>query len=95
MILNLRREKTMCLCIPSVVLSTDLSQMSARVDTLGVTRDVNISLIESSVNIGDHLLIHVGFAISKIDQQEAMESLATYRTLLDEMDKEDVHFLLS
>ncbi len=84
----------MCLCIPSLVLSVDVEGMSAQVDTLGVQREVNISLIDTPVNIGDHLLIHVGFAISKIDKQEAMESLATYQTLLAEMDKEDVPSLL-
>jgi len=69
--------------------------MIARVETLGVSREVNTQLIADAINIGDHLLVHVGFAINKIDPQEAMESLETYKTLLAEMEQDDISMLLS
>ncbi|MFV0574963.1 MAG: HypC/HybG/HupF family hydrogenase formation chaperone [Vibrio sp.] len=85
----------MCLCIPSSVVSFDAEAMCAVVETLGVTREVSTHLITDPIEIGDHLLIHVGFAISKIDHKEAMESIETYKTLIAEMEKEDVNMLLS
>ncbi|MEH6530839.1 MAG: HypC/HybG/HupF family hydrogenase formation chaperone [Photobacterium frigidiphilum] len=84
----------MCLCIPSNVLEVYPDESSALVDTLGVQRQVNTHLISAPLAVGDHVLIHVGFAISKIDQQEAQESLETYRQLLAEMDEEDIKVLL-
>jgi len=85
----------MCLCIPSSVIDVDPEQNTALVDTLGVTREVSTHLISEPIAIGDHLLIHVGFAISKIDQQEAQESLAIYQALLEQMNQDDIKTLLS
>jgi hydrogenase expression/formation protein HypC len=49
----------------------------ALVDVLGVRRRINIGLLENEeLAVGDWVLIHVGFAISKIDEQEAAEALA-------------------
>ncbi|WP_415679286.1 HypC/HybG/HupF family hydrogenase formation chaperone [Vibrio mytili] len=88
-------ENTMCLCIPSRVLSVDEDGMTAKVDTLGVCKEISTHLISDPVAVGDHLLVHVGFAISKINQQEAATNLATYEALLAEMEQEDVAVLLS
>ncbi|WP_086982380.1 HypC/HybG/HupF family hydrogenase formation chaperone [Vibrio aphrogenes] len=85
----------MCLCIPSKVVSFDPASLSAVVDTLGVTREISTHLISEPIAVGDHLLIHVGFAISKIDYQEAMESIETYKKLIAEMEKDDINMLLS
>ncbi|MGR5298849.1 HypC/HybG/HupF family hydrogenase formation chaperone [Vibrio mediterranei] len=85
----------MCLCIPSVVVSLDSDGMSAVVETLGVTRQVSTHLIGESIEVGDHLLIHIGFAISKINHQEAIESIETYKKLIAEMEKDDIDMLLS
>jgi hydrogenase expression/formation protein HypC len=80
----------MCLCIPASVIEVDSVQQIARVETLGVSREVSTHLIAEPIEVGDHLLIHVGFAISKIDQQEAQESLKTYRELMDGVAPGDV-----
>ncbi len=75
----------MCLAIPGqVVEMVDDVNRLARVDVAGVRRNVNVGLLDSdgdSVGEGDWVLIHVGFAMSKIDEEEA---LAT-RRLLEEM----------
>ncbi len=55
----------MCLCIPSSVIEINSEQMTARVETLGVVREVSTHLISDPIKLGDHLLIHVGFAIAK------------------------------
>jgi len=67
----------MCLGIPGEVIEiladrTDL----ARVDVSGVKRAINIGLLsEETVEPGDWVLIHVGFALSKIDEQEAKAAM--------------------
>jgi len=70
-------EQGMCLGIPGQVLEilTDQPDL-ARVDVSGVRRAVNIGLLEEeNVQPGDWILIHVGFALSKIDEAEAMAAL--------------------
>ena len=78
----------MCLAIPGQVLEVvDDANRLALVDVAGVRRKVNIGLLDdgdSAADAGDWVLIHVGFAISKVDEAEA---LAT-RKLLEEMGAE-------
>lgn len=67
----------MCLSIPSKVVEIDENNM-AIVDTMGVRRQVTLDLINEKVEIGDYVLIHVGFALNKISQEEAQLSLDAY-----------------
>ncbi|SHO55597.1 HypC/HybG/HupF family hydrogenase formation chaperone [Vibrio quintilis] len=78
----------MCLCIPSCVVEVRSGTQTALVETMGVVKEVSTHLIAESISVGEHLLIHVGFAISKIDQEEAQKSLETYQQLMDEIDPE-------
>ncbi|HYJ00028.1 MAG TPA: HypC/HybG/HupF family hydrogenase formation chaperone [Thermoleophilaceae bacterium] len=75
----------MCLAIPGQVIEVvDDANRLAKVDVAGVRRTVNIGLLDGegeSAGPGDWVLIHVGFALSKVDEQEA---LAT-RKLLEQM----------
>ena len=66
----------MCLAIPGQILDVvDEQNRLARVDVAGVKRNVNIGLLDADdvggVGPGDWVLIHVGFAISKVDEEEA------------------------
>ena len=83
-----RGRTSMCLAVPGQILDmTDEANRLARVDVAGVQRNVNIGLLDSggtSVGPGDWVLIHVGFAISQVDEHEA---LAT-RRLLEQMGAE-------
>ena len=63
----------MCLSIPSKVLSIDENNF-AIVETLGVKRGVSLDLIGEPVAVGEYILIHVGFAMSKIDTEQALAS---------------------
>ena len=67
----------MCLSIPSKVVEIDKDNM-AIVDTMAVRRQVTLDLINEKVEIGDYVLIHVGFALNKISQEEAQLSLDAY-----------------
>ncbi len=75
----------MCLAIPGQIVDVvDDENRLASVDVAGVRRTVNIGLLDvegTSAAPGDWVLIHVGFALSKIDQEEARATLA----LLEEM----------
>ncbi len=79
----------MCLSIPSKVTKIDENNM-ATVEAFGVKREVTLDLISEEVNVGDYILIHVGYAMSKIDEKSALESLKVYEQMLDVMDKEEV-----
>ena len=73
----------MCLGIPGqVVKLSDEHEHLARVDVNGVGRTINIGLLEDEgVHCGDWVLIHVGFAMSKIDEEEARLALASLQML--------------
>lgn len=77
----------MCLAIPGKVIAiVDEENRLARVDVVGVQRTVNVGLLEGEerVDVGDWVLIHVGFALSKIDEEEAIAT----RKLLEAMGAE-------
>jgi hydrogenase expression/formation protein HypC len=67
----------MCLGIPGQVVEFAADGHLAMVDVVGVRRRINIGLVEDDgVKPGDWVLIHVGFAMSIIDEEEARSSLA-------------------
>jgi len=78
----------MCLAIPGqVVEMVDEQHRLALVDIAGVRRNVNVGLLdldEGGVQPGDWVLIHVGFAISRVDEREARAT----RELLERMGAE-------
>lgn len=76
----------MCLSIPSKVVDIDEYNM-ATVDTMGIKRHVSLDLMADEINIGDYILIHVGFAMNKIDEEEALQSLEVYREMLEAMEE--------
>lgn len=78
----------MCLSIPSKIVEIDDDNM-ATVDTMGVKRQVSLDLMPDKVDIGDYILIHVGFAMNKIDEEEALQSLEVYQEMLQAMEEEE------
>jgi len=62
----------MCLAIPAKVLS--IEQMSAVVDMGGIRREVSLMLTPETV-VGDYVLLHCGYAIQRLDEDEALETL--------------------
>ena len=71
----------------------DAERQIAKVEVAGVRRNVNIGLLtgDDRPELGEYVLIHVGFALSKIDEQEAMETLRMLESLgaayTDELDQ--------
>jgi len=80
----------MCLSIPSKVTKINLETNMATVDTMGVSRDAALDLMEEGdVKIGDYVLLHIGFVMNKIDEEDAILSLDTYKEIIELMDEED------
>ncbi len=82
----------MCLAIPGKIVEiVDEENHLAKVDVGGVRRNVNIGMFDDGeVMVGDYVLIHVGFAMSKIDEKEAEETLRLLKEIGDyetEMDQ--------
>jgi len=75
----------MCLAIPAKIIRID-DQMGT-IDMEGTQREVSLLLLEDA-KIGDYVIVHAGFAIHKIDETEAMESLKVLRELVSFMDGE-------
>jgi hydrogenase expression/formation protein HypC len=79
----------MCLGIPGQVVELLDHEHLAKVDVSGVGRVVNIGLLEDEqVTPGDWVLIHVGFAMSKIDEQEAARAIASLQLMGQAYDDE-------
>ena len=79
----------MCLSIPSKIKSIDKETNTCIVDTMGVERSASLDLIDKEVKIGDYVLIHIGFAMNKIDEEDALESLKVYQEIIDKMEEND------
>ncbi len=75
----------MCLAIPGRITEfVDEHLRLARVDVAGVQRTVNVGLVDTDerpAQIGDWVLIHVGFALSLVDEAEALETLSLLRQM--------------
>lgn len=70
----------MCLAVPGQVTSVEGNQ--ANVDFGGVLRKVNVSLVDAKV--GEWVVVHAGFAIEKMDEEEARETLKLWGEILDQ-----------
>ena len=82
----------MCLAIPAKIVEiVDSENQIAKVEVGGVRRNVNIGMLDKDdARVGNYVLIHVGFAMSRIDEKEAEETLKLLEELGDfqtEMDQ--------
>lgn len=69
----------MCLAVPARVMV--INGEDAILDYGGVKRNANIGML-SDVKVGDYVLVHVGYAISKMDEEEALETLKLWDEML-------------
>ena len=73
----------MCIAIPGKI-SKIIDENKAEVDFGGVFREVNLDLLggSSEINVGDHVLVHVGYAISIITEEEARLTIEAFDELI-------------
>ena len=70
----------MCLAIPAQVLLIDTAAQTATVDLDGVRKTVSIALVPEA-KVGDHVVVHVGYALAIVDPAEAERTLALFGEL--------------
>jgi len=77
-----KKEKSMCLAVPGRILSIESSSglRMGVVDFGGVSQEVCLEYTPEA-GIGDYVIVHVGFAISKLDPTRAEESLSTFHEI--------------
>ncbi|GAA7761816.1 HypC/HybG/HupF family hydrogenase formation chaperone [Helicobacter pylori] len=59
----------------------------ALLETLGVQREASLDLMGESVKVGDYVLLHIGYVMSKIDEKEALESIELYQEMIAKMNE--------
>jgi len=77
----------MCLGIPAKIIQIDESRQG-KVDYLGTKVRVNFALLEDA-KPGDWVIVHAGFAISKLDEEEAQETLSLLREIAQEQEGQE------
>jgi len=70
----------MCLSIPGQII--EITDEMAKVSVGGVVYEASIQMLDD-VKVGDYVLMHTGFAIQKISEEEAIETLQTFREFSD------------
>ncbi|MDW3560472.1 HypC/HybG/HupF family hydrogenase formation chaperone [Helicobacter pylori] len=75
----------MCLAIPSKVIA--INDNMVLLETLGVQREASLDLMGESVKVGDYVLLHIGYVMSKIDEKEALESIELYQEMIAKMNE--------
>jgi hydrogenase expression/formation protein HypC len=71
----------MCLAIPGLVCEL-ISEKRVMVDITGVKREADTSLLDEALEIGDYVLVHTGFIISKLDPEQAKKDLKLWEEIL-------------
>ena len=74
----------MCVGVPMQVVSIDGDNIVAEID--GVKRQASLMILGDEVAVGDFLIIHAGFAISKLDEEEARETIRMMKEVFSEED---------
>jgi hydrogenase expression/formation protein HypC len=77
----------MCVAVPTKVVS--IQDDTAVVDLSGARRSVSLLLMDDKVNSGDYVLVHAGFAIRKIDEDYAKETLDLFNKMYGTEEKFD------
>jgi hydrogenase expression/formation protein HypC len=62
--------------------------MMATVDVYGARREINLMLLPEEAHIGDFVLVHAGFAIQKVSEETAEDSLNLIREMIEAMDNQ-------
>ncbi|MDD2365707.1 MAG: HypC/HybG/HupF family hydrogenase formation chaperone [Desulfuromonadaceae bacterium] len=74
----------MCLGVPMKIVSKDGDSVIAEVD--GVKKEASVMLLGEEVEVGDYIIVHAGFAISKLDEEYAQETIRMMREVFSEED---------
>lgn len=76
----------MCLAIPAQITEL-LEDNRATVNIGGVFKEISLALLKDKVEVGDFVIMHVGFALSRLDQDDAEKTLGYFKEVLGEKDQ--------
>ena len=76
----------MCVAVPLLVKS--IENLQAEVEMAGVSRVVSLVLTPEA-KVGDYVIVHAGYAIGVLDEEEALETLELFRQIAEQADSED------
>jgi len=76
----------MCVAVPLLVKS--ISDLRAEVEMAGVTRVVSVDLTPEA-KVGDYVIVHAGYAIGILDEEEALETLELFKQMADLLETDD------
>lgn len=74
----------MCLGVPMKILSREGDTIIAEVD--GVQKEASVMLLDEELKVGDYVIVHAGFAISRLDEEYAQETLRIMREVFSPED---------
>ncbi len=74
----------MCLGIPAKIIKIENNM--GTIDMEGTRREVSL-LLQEDAKVGDYVIVHAGFAIQKIDEEQALETLSFLRQIVTELDE--------
>ena len=74
----------MCLGVPMKIISKEGDNVVAEVD--GVQKEASVMLLGEEVAVGDYIIVHAGFAISRLDEEYAEETLSLMREVFSPED---------
>jgi hydrogenase expression/formation protein HypC len=77
----------MCLAVPSKVINID--NLLATVDVFGARREVSLILLPEEAQVGEYVLVHAGFAIQKVDEAVALDSMKLIREYAEALEDYD------
>lgn len=77
----------MCLAVPSKIVEIDGAM--ATVDVMGLRKQVSLLLLPEEPKIGDYVLVHAGFAINRMEPEQAEEALKIFEKLIKEMEEHE------
>lgn len=70
----------MCLAMPAQIIQL-ISDEKAVVSIGGIQKEISIALLDQ-INVGDYVIIHVGYALTKLDEAEAIKTLKLFEEML-------------
>ncbi|MDA0910935.1 MAG: HypC/HybG/HupF family hydrogenase formation chaperone [Proteobacteria bacterium] len=73
----------MCLAIPAQIIALN-GDDQALVNIGGVRKEISLALLKDQVDINDYVIVHVGFALSKLDESQAKQTLKDFADMLQQ-----------
>jgi hydrogenase expression/formation protein HypC len=77
----------MCIAFPGRIISIDENNFAV-IDISGTRREVSLDIVDEEAGLGDYVICHAGFAIHKVDEESAQESLALLKELIENEEDE-------